>query len=147
MRFSIAASIACLLALTQAAPTTNELVARKSVNDCGDSTFIDQGSEGSPDITDCQHIVENIKGGGTWKVSQIGAQYQLVEFGTCAFGAEGNAANTAYVGNQDIMDIINESIRKFGRPDGKVGAKGTVDCQSDRGAMGVGRLDWGIYKV
>ena len=144
MRFSLIASVAGLLALTQAAPS-NTLQARNSVNDCGDSTFENQTTDGSPLVTDCQTIVDNISGGGTWKVSTVGQQSTLVQFGTCALGVQGNkSANTGNIGNQDIMDLINESIRKF-EWNGKVGAKGEMTCQSDRGVMGEADFTWGIY--
>lgn len=31
-----------------------------SIDDCGDSTFINQSSGGSPKVTDCQKLAENI---------------------------------------------------------------------------------------
>jgi hypothetical protein len=48
--------------MTQAAPASSNLEARKSVNDCGDSTFENQSSSGSPLIADCQQITRNIAG-------------------------------------------------------------------------------------
>ena len=144
MKVSLAVALASMLAVTQAAPA-NDLVARKKVNDCGKSTYEDETSGGSPTVADCQKIVRNIANGGTWKVSLIGEQYTLVDFGTCAFGAEGNkAADTAHIGNADITDLINESIKRF-QSGGRVGAKGKMSCQSDRGGMGSGDLKWGLY--
>ena len=120
------------------------LMSASSVNDCGDSSFINQSTGGSPLISDCQQITRNIAGSGTWPVA-AGAQRQLVQYGTCALGAQlSNTANIAYVGNQDIIDLINTSIDKFSW-NGKVGAKGTMDCQSASGLTGSARVDWGIY--
>lgn len=120
------------------------LMAANRVNDCGDSSFINQSTGGSPLISDCQQITRNIAGSGTWPVA-AGAQRQLVQYGTCALGAQlSNTANIAYVGNQDIIDLINTSIDKFSW-DGKVGAKGVMDCQSASGLGVSARVDWGIY--
>jgi len=123
---------------------SKSLMAASSVNDCGDSSFINQSTGGSPLISDCQQITRNIASSGTWPVAS-GAQRKLVQYGTCALGAQlSNTANIAYVGNQDIIDLINTSIDKFSW-NGKVGAKCTMDCQSARGLIGSSRVDWGIY--
>ncbi|KAF2798688.1 hypothetical protein K505DRAFT_357263 [Melanomma pulvis-pyrius CBS 109.77] len=137
--------MASLLALTQATPT-GPLQARKSVNDCGDSTFVNKSSGGSPLIADCQQIARNIAGGGTWTVGAGGEQHQLVQYGTCAFGAAGagSSANAAYIGNQDIIDLINTSIQKFAWFD-KVGAEGKMGCQSLTGLVGGVDMKWGLY--
>ncbi|KAJ6179583.1 hypothetical protein N7519_010044 [Penicillium mononematosum] len=116
---------------------------RASINDCGDSTFINQSTGGSPLVADCQHLARNIAGGGTWKVTFTDSQHQLAQYGTCAFGIEGdNPMNTAYVGNQDIIDVINTSIAKF-QWEGKIGTKGTMACQSQKGIMGTPLMTWG----
>jgi hypothetical protein len=78
-------------------------------------------------VADCQHLARNIAGGGTWTVTSAGAQHQLAQYGTCAFGIQGDKSiNTAYVGNQDIIDVINTSIAKF-QWEGKIGAKAEGD--------------------
>jgi hypothetical protein len=152
MQFSIIHIVASLLAISQASPVqtsplqTSPLQKRKSVNDCGDSTFINQSSGGSPNIGDCQGIAKNIAGGGTWTVGAGGEQHQLVQLGTCAFGARGagSTANAAYIGNQDIIDLINSSIQKFSW-NGKVGAKGVMNCQSLKGTFESVDMEWGLY--
>jgi hypothetical protein len=68
-----------------------------------------------------------------------------VEWGTCAFGVTVNPDDDAWyahIGNQDIMDLINESIARFGS-NGKVGTKGEMRCQG--GITGGTRVEWGIY--
>jgi hypothetical protein len=60
MRFRLLSLCAVLLAATQAAPTTADLQARKSINDCEFSTFENQSTDGSPLIADCEKIVSNI---------------------------------------------------------------------------------------
>ncbi|KAJ4361764.1 hypothetical protein N0V83_010704 [Neocucurbitaria cava] len=144
MQFSTSLLVASLLALAYTAPTSSNpqgvaverLTARNSVNDCGDSTFENQSSGGSPKVSDCQQITRNIAGGGTWRT--------LVTYGTCALGVQSfdSASGTWYnVGNQDIIDVINTSIQKF-TFNGLVGAKGNMHCQGDRNGLSV---DWAIY--
>lgn len=88
-------------------------MAASSVNDCGDSSFINQSIGGSPLVSDYQQITRNIAGTRTWQVA-AGAQRELVQYSTCALGAQlSNTANIAYVGNHDIIDLINTSIDKF----------------------------------
>ncbi|KAF9769179.1 hypothetical protein IL306_013420 [Fusarium sp. DS 682] len=118
----------------------------KSVNDCGDSTFENHSSAGSPLVKDCQQIARNIAGGGTWTVGAGGEHHQLLQYGTCAFGAQGAEGNmnAAYIGNQDIIDLINTSIDKF-KWKGKVGAAGVMGCQSLQGLVGGVKMRWGIY--
>lgn len=75
---------------------------------------------------------------GRWRTPS-GAQHQLVQAGECAFGVQGlvKDGNIGYlIGNQDIIDIINESIERFGGS-GRVGAKGTMSCKGD--GQGAGR--------
>ena len=144
MQFSIAAKFAVLFAAmlvnVNAAPTTPNRSVLNSVNDCGDSSFINQSSGGSPLISDCQMIQRNIAGGGTWTTNAIVGQRQLVQYGTCAFGVTVRSG-TANVGNQDIIDIINTSIQMFSY-EGRVGSKGTMPCQ---GPLGGTTVDWGLY--
>jgi hypothetical protein len=162
MHFQSFTVLVTLLAAASAAPAS--LQARKSVNDCGSSTFENQSSDGSPLITDCQQIATNIAGmfshflhlspplithklgGGTWSIGTGGGgQHQLVQYGTCAFGVNTeDSANVGHIGNQDIIDLINESISRFSY-NGKVGAKGKVGCQSATGLVGGTEFIWGLY--
>ncbi|KAF7969261.1 hypothetical protein HWV62_27856 [Athelia sp. TMB] len=129
-----------MLASVNAAPTTPNRSILKSVNDCGDSSFVGQTNGGSPLISDCQIIQKNIAGGGTWTTGS-GSQRQLVQFGTCALGVTVENG-LAKVGNQDIIDLINSSIQMFGSG-GRVAAKGTMPCQGALG--GTSTVDWAIY--
>jgi hypothetical protein len=131
----VPAIMALLLAAVSAGPVVqSKLVARndstpgiqylpgadhKSINDCDDSSFKGLTDEKSPWIHDCLQIAANIARGGTWEIETItGKFHQLVQFGTCAFGVHFRSV-TAYifVGNQDITDLINDSIKYFGRND------------------------------
>jgi hypothetical protein len=91
-----------------------------SINDCDVSTFIYETSDASPLVLDCLQIATNIAGGGTWEVEDdIGQQHQLVQYGTCAFGVQGSRRGGLFhVGNQDIIDLIIQSVLDFGS-DGK----------------------------
>jgi hypothetical protein len=177
MHFQPLTVLATILAVASAAPSAEpiSLEARNSVNDCGDSTFENQSSDGSPLIVDCQKIASNIAGtskpsalpspisdttlfhpgfianmhfvgGGTWSIGNGGDGHRkLVQYGTCAFGVDkSDTTNVGYVGNQDIIDLINESIRRFSY-NGKVGSKGSMDCQSAQGVVDSVRFGWGLY--
>ncbi|KAF3392821.1 hypothetical protein F1880_008720 [Penicillium rolfsii] len=113
---------------------------------CGDSTFIDQGSGASPLVEDCKQIIKNIEGtDGDYNTSPLEKQRQLLHYGTCHFGVTGKGINgnvSFKTGNQDVIDIINDAIKKFGRSDGRIGAKGTMQCQ---GNIKEQTVDWGIY--
>lgn len=148
MKLSAVASVLAFFAAVQAAPFAIEgiddvsanpaseiiytLNARASINNCGDSSFENQSTGGSPFISDCQQITRNIAGGGSWTFPLIGHR-KLVSYGTCAFGVEGSTEighTNGKIGNQDIIDLINDSIRKFSW-NGRVGAKGYMTCRYD----------------
>ncbi|KAH8662546.1 putative necrosis-inducing factor-domain-containing protein [Xylariales sp. PMI_506] len=113
------------------------LITRDSVNDCGDSTFENQSSGGSPLVSDCLQLAANIAGGGSWRL-EIYEQRTLATYGTCAFGATAGPSVT-YIGNQDIIDLIHTSVDRF-TWFGLVGAKGQMPCQ----LFGY-TVSWGIY--
>jgi hypothetical protein len=146
-------ALALLLASAESAPTAitdsnpNEaapstIFRRDSINDCGDSTFVNQSSGGSPTVNDCLQIATNIAGGGTWEVSGFPPDWhQLVQYGTCAFGVQRNSGGLYFhVGNQDIIDLIHTSVDKFSWF-GLVGAKGVMPCEGD----GQPTVSWCIY--
>jgi hypothetical protein len=136
---SKAAFIASLLVTAQCSPTL-----LRRINDCGDSTFVNQVSGASPTVADCNHLASNIAGDGTWTVSDTG-QHQLAQYGTCALGVQATSNGWyAYIGNEDIRDLIYESIRRF-QWNGLVGSKGHMECQSGKGTLGDIGIDWGIY--
>ncbi|KAB5559546.1 putative necrosis-inducing factor-domain-containing protein [Coniochaeta sp. 2T2.1] len=118
-------ALAFLLLLLSFTPTA----AGKSVNDCSPSTFTDQTTRDSSLIEHCQRVAYNIRDGGTWRVETLMARWhQIVQYRSCAFSVYA-VDELAYfkIGNQDIIDLISDSIRMFGR-DGYVGANGTMNC-------------------
>lgn len=112
---------------------------------CEDSTFEDQTSNASPPVEDCLQIVKNIEGtDGSWNTF-IETQRQLVSYGNCKFGVtgKGRKGNSNFdVGAQDIVDIIRDAVKKFGNEDGKVGAKGVMQCS---GNIKKQKVEWGLY--
>jgi hypothetical protein len=95
-------------------------------------------------VGDCQPITETLLAEGTWEIEAIGGQHQLVQYGTCAFGVTGDKSfNEFYVGNLDIINVINDSIARYNW-NGKVGSKGSMGCQSLKGLMGGVRVSWGL---
>jgi len=144
MKFAAAAAIALLATLGLAAPTSpvpaseNPLV--KRVNDCGGSTFENQSSGGSPTVADCRRLHDNIAGDGTW-ISNPNTQRTLATYGTCAFGVDNTGLGIARIGNEDIRDLIRDSINRF-QWNNLVGAKGRMTCQ---GPTGDQTVTWGLY--
>lgn len=113
---------------------------------CGDSTFENDTSGGSPLVEDCLQIIKNIEGDtGDDYTTNIVEQREILHFGTCAFGVEATKVNgnaNFVVGGQDVIDIINEAVKRFGDSGGKVGAKGNMDCN---GNVKQQPVLWGIY--
>ena len=114
---------------------------------CGDSTFENQSSGGSPLVEDCRKVIAILERdlGGSWKPEVVGKRHrEIADAGTCHFGVEATSVNgnvNFEVGAQDVIDIINESIKRFGGS-GRVGAKGTMGCNGNIKQQSV---KWGIY--
>lgn len=72
-------------------------------------------------------------------------QREIAHSGTCKFGVERSGSLNGninfLVGNQDVIDIIISSINMFGGS-GRVGAKGTMNCQGNIKGQSV---LWGLY--
>ena len=112
---------------------------------CKDSTFVDQTSGASPPKDDCMQIIKNIEGTNKAWHPFIERQRELVAYGECKFGVTGKGrhGNSNFnIGAQDIIDIIRDSAKKFGSADGKLGAKGVMQCG---GNIKDERVEWTIY--
>ncbi|CAI7608393.1 unnamed protein product [Penicillium viridicatum] len=88
-------------------------------DDCQSSSFIDQTSDASPSVSDCMQIVNNIiNTDGEWTIQVVGErQHALVSYGGCKFGVQATDehGNVNFkVAASDIVDIIEESVSKFG---------------------------------
>ncbi|KAL4805376.1 chitinase [Aspergillus unguis] len=117
------------------------------IDTCGESSFENETSDASPDVDDGLQIIKNIQDDAStdWTVQVVGKnQREIAHAGNCAFGAEatsesGNVEFT--VGGQDVIDIINTAVEKFGSG-GKIGAKGNMGCNGNYKTQPV---LWGIY--
>ncbi|KAJ6445148.1 Lysine--tRNA ligase [Purpureocillium lavendulum] len=111
---------------------------------CTGSTFEDQTSDASPPVSDCLQIVKNIEGtDGSWNTF-IEMQREILHFGECKFGVtgKGRKGNSNFdVGAQDVVDIIRDAVKQFGGG-GKIGAKGTMQCN---GNIKQQKVEWGLY--
>lgn len=115
-------------------------------NHCGDSTFENRVSSASPSVADCRQLAENIKSDDTW-LTWNGGHTTLVKYGSCAFGVEGEGFSSLknfYVGNEDIRDLIFDSIARF-EWEGKVGSRGVVQCQDFSSFAKNVKVEWGIF--
>ncbi|KAK3898494.1 hypothetical protein C8A05DRAFT_47209 [Staphylotrichum tortipilum] len=127
---------------------TPEIAWRTWVNECGDSTPNNRGSDASPPVSDCKVLVSRIEAtGGNWQVDwSLRKQHQLVEYGKCAFGVTGIGGNSDnawyYIGEEDISNLIRDSIAKFGGT-GKVGTMGTMWCRGS--GSHTQEVEWGLY--
>jgi hypothetical protein len=77
-----------------------------------------------------------------------GEHRKIASYGTCAFGLKGSGGGSASViqiGNEDIIDLIRDSIGKGFAFDGKVGAKGRMSCQEAGAGQSGAMMEWGIY--
>jgi hypothetical protein len=115
---------------------------------CGDSSFENQTSDASPKVSDCEQIIKNIEGDGSTDFTHdITGHRELLSFGSCAFGVErtgGTGGAVMFkVGGQDVIDIIKESVKRYGGG-GKVGAKGVMPCDGTTAGTTV-KVEWGIY--
>lgn len=123
---------------------------------CGASTFINQVSDGSPWIQDCQHLMKQIEDHNDWGWGGNCNQRMVASYQTCKIGINlinepcGDFHDLFKFGNGDGVYVINESILRFGdeRID-RVGTKGFMDCWAtnlngeleDRTVT----INWGIY--
>ncbi|RAK99289.1 glycoside hydrolase family 18 protein [Aspergillus ibericus CBS 121593] len=116
----------------------------QGVTKCSGYTYQDETSSASPLVSDCQTIVKNIQGtNGEWTTG-IGHQRSIAKFGSCHFGVQNVGVTgdvTYHTGSQDIVNIITESISKYAS-DGRVGAKGYMECGGDAGNQ---KVEWGLY--
>ncbi|KAK0725565.1 putative necrosis-inducing factor-domain-containing protein [Lasiosphaeris hirsuta] len=128
---------------------------RQSNKYCRDITFIHRTSFASPLVDDCKLLAFNIDKGGDWSPPNDGFQRGIARFGTCAFGAAGRIFDRTsrggdfFVGNQDIIDLITESIQRYQYTtrdgDVVVGSEGFMRCTPDGNFDGDVVVNFGIY--
>jgi hypothetical protein len=100
-------------------------------------------------VSDCQQLARNIAGDGSWTVT-TSEHRKLASYGTCVFGAQCIQWAVAYIGNQDIIDLINDSITRYQwqSPGGGlvVGSSGFMTCHSSP-SVGDQGVQWGLYHM
>lgn len=87
---------------------------------CGDSSFINHTTTGSPTANDCWVIADTMQHwlntpGSPEDWSFYGTSYTgIVWYGTCIFGVHTDyAAALTHIGSQDIRDLVVDSINRF----------------------------------
>lgn len=93
---------------------------------CGHSTFVNKTSSGSPRATDCSKLAAWLRRTPhTWTLPH--GRMELAQEGSCVFAV--NTANTGYpsVGNDDVADLIQDSVRMF-KWNHMIGAEGDMGC-------------------
>ncbi|KGO76570.1 Peptidoglycan-binding Lysin subgroup [Penicillium italicum] len=114
----------------------------QGVSKCSGYTYQDETT--SAIVDDCKTIIKNIQGtNGEWTTG-IGHQRAIATFGSCAFGVQNVGVTgdvTYHTGSQDIVSIITEAISKY-EWNGRVGAKGYMECDGDAGHQ---KVEWGLY--
>lgn len=127
MLIVFATTLALASAVPYSSPSPANTLSKRGNNQCGASTFADVGSFDSPWITDCQDLVATMDPDGSWQIMDW-TKATTQSSGTCHFDIK--AHEGVAIGSQDVSDLINDSIAKFGRAGGRVGSMGLVDCQS-----------------
>jgi hypothetical protein len=117
---------------------------------CSNTLIAGETDVDSPRIDDCLVLAKNIASGGYWNVEAfVCRHHQLVQWGNCAFGVKAVCPSSGlhdwffHVGNEDIIDVIHQSIDMFGA-DGRVAAHGTFKCQA---AATPPTVEWGLYRI
>lgn len=134
------ATLLALLATSNAAPTID-----KRLNACGISSFYADSSDPAY-YRDCEEIVSllsytlssNFPGfpynGNSWTT--------VIAEGTCAFSIRSIRGWSSSIGNEDVYDLVRDTLRDSRRGDG-VGAKGSMQCNGVDVEWKVGRASGG----
>jgi hypothetical protein len=120
---------------------------RKRTNYCGDSTFVNHSSGGSPLISDCVVISDYAAATNDgWKVDPTPGYNWILRYGTCQFGATTANILPTSIGNEDIRDLMRDSYARFSW-NGLVGAEGNMGCVNFGTGLvnGYSSVNWAIY--
>ncbi|KAH7024975.1 uncharacterized protein B0I36DRAFT_251289 [Microdochium trichocladiopsis] len=114
---------------------------------CGTETYRDETKSDSPSVEDCMQIVKTITPDTDtqWTMEVVGKKWREIgKGGHCRFSVRASKINgniVFYVGGQDVIDIIKEAVKQYGKS-GKVAAGGNFDC----GGSAVKQYaEWKIY--
>ncbi|ETS74746.1 hypothetical protein PFICI_13230 [Pestalotiopsis fici W106-1] len=111
-------------------------------NQCGESTFTDMTTLGSPDQGDCQVIINQmVSGPGYWQLLQGGDLHangdwcRVAYHGSCVFGVKTTVIFGLFIGSNDISDVVIEAM-KLRKGDPRVQFEGSMPCNSPNGQGG-----------
>lgn len=120
---------------------------------CGNSSFKNKSSSGSPKTVDCKAIMTYYQNANGFFVASSnmdlklgGAWCRLVITGSCVFGIKSKNQLDPRVGSSDIADVTRDAMAKFktsGSPS-RTGAEGNMGCSTDLFA-GTASVDWAIF--
>lgn len=108
---------------------------------CGTSSFNNDRTGKLPTISDCKCVAFAIRHNkGSWLIDPEDGSFQVASCGTCAFIISTGDFLSAYVGSGDMLDLIHDSIARFGK-NGKVAVNGHVGCLQPS-SSGISGVDW-----
>lgn len=103
---------------------------QKRTNTCGVSSFVNMTSSNSPTSGDCNLLRDQqTRFPQQYTVNKSTSWKTVVWFGTCAFAVKTTANYPAALGNEDIADVMRDSLAKF-TSGGRIGAEGSMPCRS-----------------
>lgn len=109
----------------------------------------DQTSDASPYSVDCKQISINIRAGGSWEWGTGPKQKIVAKYGTCLVGLDGGDGvlwgNWLKIGNQDVVHIIEETLKLPFYNGEKVGSKGTTECRTTTKPFKYFKVRWGVW--
>lgn len=153
---SLAISLASTSPITTSPKPAHVLA--KRTNQCGDSSFDPVNTSGAfysgAAISDCDQLVANIQGDGSWGIDPTLYFQQLVSYGSCSFWATSANGVAPTVGNQDIIDLVGsvKAMHSFA-VDGDTDpvimfGTGTMPCQAQGGdASEPAQVQWLVGKM
>ncbi|KAK3354594.1 putative necrosis-inducing factor-domain-containing protein [Neurospora tetraspora] len=110
---------------------------------------VDQTSEHSPYSVDCKQISINVGAGGSWKWMTGPKQKIIAKYGTCLVGVEGGEGvlwgNWLRTGNEDVVWMIEETLKLPFYNGEKVGSKGTMECSTLTLPHRDFAIKWGVW--
>ncbi|KAK3396053.1 putative necrosis-inducing factor-domain-containing protein [Sordaria brevicollis] len=113
------------------------------------STAEDRTSAGSPYSVDCKQIWINIRHGGSWEWGTGRNPFTVAKYGTCLVGLEPGDkvlwGNWLKVGNEDVMKIIDETLKLPFYNGEQVGSRGTMECRTTTKPHNYFKVRWGVW--
>jgi hypothetical protein len=136
MRAITFTTLLTLFTAVQSAPS----LLPKRMNECGQSTFTSESTNASTALADCQLLQTVLSQPAIasfgWDVGP--ESKELIAYGTCAFTARAVGGKTGTLGNEDVFDLLRDSIAKEAR-NKHLGVRGSMFC-------GAAEVEWRIQK-